>query len=109
MPQAGKTILRAILAQGVGSGDLIVSPGVKTRIYVVSLIVTCGAAAGTIKFTSDSGDLTAVHDFAINGGLVMGSGDPDEIIMETLLPNEKLSVTVTGGPFHITARYYLAP
>jgi hypothetical protein len=108
VPQAGRTIQRATLSQAVGSGDLIPTPGAGARIYIVSLIITA-LAASTVKFTCPSGDLTAVHDLAANGGLQLGKGAPASVVMETLQQNEKVSVTVGGtGPVKVTARYFVS-
>lgn len=101
-----RTILTAI-ANGVTSVDLVVAaPG--CRICVVSYIVTAGAAPGTLKFTSGivPTDVSATHNFAARGGLVVGKGD-EKRVLETGI-GEKLSCVGTGGPFDLTIRYYLS-
>lgn len=100
-----RKILTAI-QNGVTSVDLVAAvPG--TIIEVVSYIVTAGAGAGTLKFTSGTvpNDISAAHNYAINGGLAVGHGDEGRVL-ETGV-GEKLSCVGTGGPFSITVRYKL--
>lgn len=98
-----RTILTAI-QNGVTSVDLVAAvPGCKIR--VLSYIVTAGAGAGTLKFTSGTGptDLTAAHNYPINGGMAV-TGTHEEPALETAV-GEKLACVGTGGPFSITVRY----
>jgi len=100
-----RTILTAIQS-GVTSVDLVAAvTGMK--IYVCSYVITAGAAAGTLKFTSGTvpTDISAVHHYPINGGLAVGHGD-EARVLETAV-GEKLACVGTGGPFDITVRYYL--
>lgn len=101
-----RTILTAI-QNAVTSVDLVAAvPGCK--VCVVGYVVTAGAGAGTLKFTSGTGptDISATHHYPANGGIVVGQGD-EARVLETAI-GEKLACVGTGGPFDLTIRYYLA-
>jgi hypothetical protein len=99
--------IQTAIATGVTSADLVAAPGPGLKIYVVSFILTAGASANTVKFTSGTvpTDITATHHLGASGSLAVGAGD-EARLLETDRENEKLSIVATGGPVDVTLRYY---
>src|SRR5262245_64913951 len=54
--------------QLAGSTDLVNAPVALAQIVVTGVSASLGAVAGTIKFTSNSGDITEAQTFAVRGG-----------------------------------------
>ncbi|HKB20359.1 MAG TPA: hypothetical protein VKC65_05035 [Gaiellaceae bacterium] len=66
-----------------------------------------GAVAGTIKFTSNSGDITEAQTFAVRGGFTAVAKHRAPVFV--VPRGEKLTITSTGSGASGFVSYYVAP
>src|SRR5262245_15812829 len=105
----GRTITQIVISQGAaGATDLVTAPGAGLRIYVVSFAITLDAA-GTLKFTEGTGptDLTGAMPVAQNGCFVVGDGDNNSPVLNTVTANSKLSIVTATGKAFGWLRYFI--
>ena len=101
----GKTLLFGVITQGAAGTTELVAADATKKVKLVSYVVVLDAA-GSVKFTDGTADLTGVMPIAANGG-VASPGQPAAHLLETAAVNRPLNiVTVTGKAFgHFS--YYL--
>ena len=101
----GKTLLFGVITQGAAGTTELVAADATKKVKLVSYVVVLDAA-GSVKFTDGTADLTGVMPMAANGG-VASPGQPAAHLLETAAVNRPLNiVTVTGKAFgHFS--YYL--
>lgn len=90
----GKTITRVAIAQGAAGTTVLaaVSPGNKHKVIGGTFVI---AAAGTMKLTDGSGDLTGAMSLSATGGLVWPTSNIPYV--ETAANSALSLVSVTGA------------
>lgn len=109
LPDSGRSVLEAAIAQGAaGATDLVAA--VAGQLIIVTVIVVTLDVAGTIKFTEGTGptDLTGPMNLANTGQLIL-LGSVEEPVLATKTPGAKLSITTVTGKASGYLRYVTAP
>lgn len=96
---------KAKVSQSGAGTDVVVAGVAGKKVYVVDICLTLDAA-GTLKFTEVSGDLTGALNLAANGGIAaIGSDHP---VLWTDTAGEDLKITTTTGKAQGWITYFVA-
>ena len=90
----GSNLTYIPIAQGAAGTTQLLNADIERKHKIMGCVLTL-SAAGTLKFTDGSGDLTGEMDIAASGGFVL----PTSILpfTETTTINSTLSIVTTGG------------
>lgn len=94
----GKTLLFGAITQGAAGTTQLVAADATKKVKIASYTIVMDAA-GSVKFTDGTVDLSGVMPMAANGGVAQ-PGQPAGHLLETAAINRPLNiVTVTGKAF----------
>ncbi len=101
----GKTLLFGAITQGAAGTTQLVAANATKKVKLVSYVFILDAA-GSLKFTDGTVDLSGVMPTSINGG-VSASGQPSAHLLETAAVNRALSITTVGAKAFGHYSYFL--
>lgn len=99
-------VLRVIVAQGAAGTTQLLAASAGNRHKVVGVLLTL-SAAGTLKFTDGSGDLTGPMDLPANGGFVWPCSGNWPLLQTAT--NSALSIVTTAGKANGVILYFTEP